>query len=150
MPITLVTPAITVRPSTFTNPSMGQAQRLEILLADKQQRGIVHGGARSGIRAAIEYRDLRHRTTGAVDGEHLLAASSGGLEDANVPMLDDVQTGARLSFAENHFARRVTAGHNALDQVTQFGIGESGENLHLCQGLSAIRTGFRHGAHYRS
>src|ERR1035437_3796045 len=98
MPMTLVTPAITVRPSTFTNPSMGQAQRLEILLADKQQRGIVHGGARSGIRAAIEYRDLRHRTTGDVDGEHLLAAGGGGFEDANVPTLDHVQTGARLSF----------------------------------------------------
>jgi hypothetical protein len=53
-----------------------------------------------------------------------------------------------LSLAENHLARRVMTRRNALDQVAQFGLGESGEDRHLCQDLGVIRMGSRHAAHY--
>ncbi len=51
-----------------------EAEGLEVSLADKQQRELAPRGHRGRISATVKYRQLRDRTTRALDGQDLLAA----------------------------------------------------------------------------
>jgi hypothetical protein len=117
---------------------MRQAQRLKILPADEQQRGVIHRGAGSGIIPAVEYRKLCYRAARPVNGEHLFASARRCLENPDVAALHYVQTRAGLALGKYHLARRILPRYRVLRQKTQFGIGEPGENRNLRQGPAAL------------
>src|SRR3974390_3039348 len=70
---------------------MLQAKRAELLLTDEEQRRRGDGLSRGGITPAIEDRYLSDRTARSVDGEHLLAASGGTLEDSDMSRFNNIQ-----------------------------------------------------------
>ena len=107
---------------------VGETEGLEILFADEEQSGVVDGGDRCGIVAAIEDREFSDRTARAVDIEDLLASVDGSFEDANVPGFDDVEPGAGLSFREYDFSSGEGAGDGSLSEEDEFGVGESGKD----------------------
>ena len=67
-----------------------KAKGLKVLLADKEQRGVVNRGDRSRIIAPIKYREFRNGTSRAVDAQHLLAPVDRSLKDSNVSGLDHI------------------------------------------------------------
>ena len=126
---------------------MRQTESLEILLPDKEQRGVIHRGSRGRVVAAIENRHFGDRTAGAIDAEHLLAAARRTLEDADVPALHDVQSRARLALAEHHFPGSEMARHGAFGQKLQLRIREAGEDGNLRQRSPKLRARFSHAAY---
>ena len=83
---------------------MSQAERLKVLLAYKEEGGIVDCGDRSRVVTSIEDWKLRDRTARPINAEYLLAPTSGTLEDADVTRLNHIQSRARLTLSENGFA----------------------------------------------
>lgn len=83
---------------------MSQAESLEVLLTDEEERGILDCGHGSRVGPSIEDWKLCDRTAWSIDAEYLLSSTSGTLEDADVSGLNDIESSARLALAENGFA----------------------------------------------
>src|SRR5512141_531832 len=83
---------------------MSEAERVKVLLAYKEEGGIVDCGDRGRVIASIEDWKLCDRTARPINAEYLLAAASGTLEDADVTRLNHIQSRARLTLSENRFA----------------------------------------------
>src|SRR5215470_5113235 len=107
---------------------MRQAESLKVLLADKEKGGLIHCIHGSGVVAAVEHGQLRHRTARAFDAEHLLSAAGGTLENSQVARCDDVESGAWLPFSEYSFAGREPACDRTLGEEQEFVFAEPGKN----------------------
>src|SRR6185295_8341733 len=86
------------------NLRMGQTQCLKVVLADKDQRGLVDRCHRCRIVPAIKHRKFSNGTTRPIDTEHLFAPAGRTLKDSYMAGFDDVEPGTRLAFAEHALA----------------------------------------------
>ncbi len=129
------------------NLGMGQAQSVEVLFAHKQQCGVVDCRRRCRVVSAVKDRQLCHRATRPVHAEHVLASTGGTLEDTDVPGFDHVHARARFTFAENNLSRRIAARNSALQEESEFALGQPGKELDLRQRRTMIDFRFRHGSY---
>ena len=117
---------------------MGKAQCVKVLFADEQQCGVVDCRRRCRIASAVKDRQLRHRATRPVYAEHMLASTGGTLEDTDVPGFDHVHAQARFTFAENNLSRCIVARNSALQEESEFALGQPGKDRDLRQRLTVI------------
>jgi len=129
------------------NFRMSQAERLKVLLTDKQKCGVVDGGHRGRVVSPIEDRELGDGAAWPIDTENLFTSAGGTLENADVAGRDDIQARARLALAENGLACGKTAGHCALGQESKFRLREPREDLDSRQCLNVVKLDFRHGGY---
>ena len=54
---------------------MRETERLEIMSAYEKQRSIFHGGSRGWLISAIEYRQLRYRTSRPIHAQDLFTSA---------------------------------------------------------------------------
>src|ERR1035438_2748467 len=71
-----------------------QAERLEILLSDQKQRGMIDGGTGGRVVSTIKHGNLRHGISRPIDAEHLLTPAGRAFEDSNMPALHHIETPA--------------------------------------------------------
>ena len=88
---------------------MLEAKRTNVLLADEQQFARLLGRGGGGIIPVVKYRKLSNRTAGTLDGQDLLAAGTGYLENSHGARFNHVKAFARFALGKNYFAPFVTA-----------------------------------------
>src|SRR5580765_227519 len=91
---------------------MSQAQCLKVVLTDKEQRGVVDSRHRCGVVPTIEDWKFGDRTARPINTEDLFASIGRTLENPHMARFDDIQSGARLAFAEHALASRIIARHS--------------------------------------
>src|SRR5690242_9845395 len=123
---------------------MLEAKRAEIVAADEEQNRIDNSGSGGRIVAAVEDGELSHRAAGVLDGEYLFAAAAGGLEDADLARVDDIEACAGITLVENQLASRVAPGDGMVGEEVQLSLREIGEDRHARQDSRAVYPGFRH------
>jgi len=84
---------------------MGQTQCLKILLADKEQLGLVNCRYRRRIVPAIADWKFGDRTARTINTEYLFASIGRAFKDSYMAGLDDIESRARLAFAEHALPR---------------------------------------------
>src|SRR5208283_5335031 len=108
---------------------MGQTQCLKILLTDKEQLGLVDSRHGRGIAPAIEDGEFGNGTAWTINAEYLFASIGRTLKDSHMAGLDDIESRARLTFAEHALPRRIAARQRTLRQKTQFALRQPGKDL---------------------
>jgi hypothetical protein len=123
---------------------MGNAQCLEVLFADEEQCGVIDGSYRRGVISTVKARQLRHRASRPINAEHLLAPTRRTLTDTDVPGFDNIQAQTRFTLAKNNLARCVVAWNCALQEESEFALGQPGKDRDLRQRLTMIDLRLRH------
>src|SRR5687768_10647519 len=98
---------------------------VEVALIDKQGTHGIHRPNGCRVRPAIEQWQLGYRGGRSFDGKHHLASTGRGPEDFHAPLNDQKDTGARLSFPKEHFARSESSLYRPLREPLNFGFTES-------------------------
>src|SRR5579872_2200268 len=124
---------------------MREAERLEILLADEQERGVIDGGYRRGVIAPVKDRQFGHGAARSVHTEHVLPAARRTLEDADMARFHNVQSHTGLAFGKDNLARSMVAWNRALREKGQLVLGQTGKDRDFRERLGMIHFRFRHG-----
>ena len=106
---------------------MFQAVAVKIALRDEDDLRLFEGDPGGGVEASIEDRNFGNGFARQIDGQHLLAAAGGTLEDAHLAAGDNVQSVAGLALAEEQLARAEALARGPGRQGAQLLRGEAGE-----------------------
>src|SRR6185369_15094629 len=98
---------------------MHQAERIEILLADKKYACLRCRRSGRGIVAAIEDREFGNRTSRTFDSQHLFASAGCALKDPQSAAFNYKESSTRLALREDQVALFVLARYRAFGQELQ-------------------------------
>lgn len=103
------------------------------------------GGGGGRIISPVEDRKLSHRTSRALQSEYLFPTTRGRLKNPHLARFDHPESGAWITFRENHFTSVESLGDNPLVYGSKLVLGQLGKKRRLPKNRHAIFGGVRHG-----